>query len=473
MAASENRDSFGRLAYILVKFSLPLMLSGILQQLYNWADAFIVGNVVGELALAAVGSTTSMVNFYVLAITGFTLGLSILFAQKFGARELEDIRRILSTFLWVLGGIFLILSVLGVCFAEELLRLLHTTREALPLAADYLGIVLAGVPFLAVYNVYSAALRGIGNSRAPFYAVLLSSGVNVALDVLFVAVWGWGVAGAAIATVIAQAAMTVFLTGYSIIKYPILRFRPGRQSFDRTMLAWGCRFGIPPMLQSSVSSVGSLILQNFMNGFGTQTVAAVTTAYRVDSIVMVPILNLGSGISTLVAQNCGAGQNLRARSIFRVGTAVMAAVSLLLTVLVIPTGGELIALFGAGPEAVSIGDAFFPPDRLFLCGLRPGQRGAQLSGGDGGRGLLQSGGDGLPGLPDRPVLYPGGLLRQYGDRLGGGPLLGAPPPAVRTAGGLEGAPVEERRHLSSLKKAPPLAVLFLWGQAARHRSIFQ
>ena len=226
MAAAENRDSFGRLAYILVKFSLPLMLSGILQQLYNWADAFIVGNVVGELALAAVGSTTSMVNFYVLAITGFTLGLSILFAQKFGARELEDIRRILSTFLWVLGGIFLILSVLGVCFAEELLRLLHTTREALPLAADYLGIVLAGVPFLAVYNVYSAALRGIGNSRAPFYAVLLSSGVNVALDVLFVAVWGWGVAGAAIATVIAQAAMTVFLTGYGIIKYPILRFRP-------------------------------------------------------------------------------------------------------------------------------------------------------------------------------------------------------------------------------------------------------
>lgn len=359
MAASENRDSFGRLAYILVKFSLPLMLSGILQQLYNWADAFIVGNVVGELALAAVGSTTSMVNFYVLAITGFTLGLSILFAQKFGARELEDIRRILSTFLWVLDGIFLTLSVLGICFAEELLRLLHTTREALPLATDYLGIVLAGVPFLAVYNVYSAALRGIGNSRAPFYAVLLSSVVNVALDVLFVAVWGWGVAGAAIATVIAQAAMTVFLTGYSIIKYPILRFRPGRQSFDRAMLVRGCRFGIPPMLQSSVSSVGSLILQNFMNGFGTQTVAAVTTAYRVDSIVMVPILNLGSGISTLVAQNCGAGQNLRARSIFRVGTAVMAAVSLLLTVLVIPTGGELIALFGAGPEAVSIGDAFF------------------------------------------------------------------------------------------------------------------
>lgn len=358
MAASENRDSFGHLAYILVKFSLPLMLSGILQQLYNWADAFIVGNVVGELALAAVGSTTSMVNFYVLAITGFTLGLSILFAQKYGSRQLEDLPRLLSTFLWVLGLAFLVLAGLGMCFTRQLLQLLHTNADVLSQAEDYLRIVLAGVPFLAVYNVYSAALRGIGNSRAPFYAVLLSSLVNVALDIVFVAFLGWGVAGAAFATILSQIAMTVFLAAYTVRSYPLLRFAR-RGSLHREMLRQGLRFGIPPMLQSSVSSVGSLILQNFMNGFGTQTVAAITTAYRVDSIVMVPILNLSSGISTLAAQNCGAGQNLRARSIFRVGTAVMAAVSLLLTVLVIPTGGELIALFGAGPEAVSIGDAFF------------------------------------------------------------------------------------------------------------------
>ena len=131
MAASENRDSFGRQAFFLVKFSLPLMLSGILQQLYNWADAFIVGNVVGELALAAVGSTTSMVNFYVLAITGFTLGLSILFAQKYGSRQLEDLPRLLSTFLWVLGLAFLVLAGLGMCFTRQLLQLLPPHRQVL------------------------------------------------------------------------------------------------------------------------------------------------------------------------------------------------------------------------------------------------------------------------------------------------------------------------------------------------------
>ena len=359
MTVERKTETRRELAWTLIKFSLPLMLSGILQQLYNWADAFIVGNVVGELALAAVGSTTSMVNFYVLAVTGFTLGLSILFAQKFGGGETGDTPRLLSTFLWTLGGAFLLLAGLGMYLTEELLRLLRTNGEVLAWAEEYLRLVLAGVPFLAVYNVYSAALRGLGNSRAPFYAVLISSVVNVALDVVFVAVIGLGVAGAAFATVVSQMAMTVFLVLYTVRRYPELRFRPGRGSFHRDMLAQGCRFGVPPMLQSSVSSVGSLILQNFMNGFGTQTVAAVTTAYRVDSIVMVPILNLGSAISTLVAQSWGAGELGRARRIFRVGGVLMAAVSLLLTVLVIPTGGELIALFGAGAEAVSIGDSFF------------------------------------------------------------------------------------------------------------------
>ena len=359
MTVERKTETRRELAWTLIKFSLPLMLSGILQQLYNWADAFIVGNVVGELALAAVGSTTSMVNFYVLAVTGFTLGLSILFAQKFGGGETGDMPRLLSTFLWTLGGAFLLLAGLGMYLTEELLRLLRTNGEVLAWAEEYLRLVLAGVPFLAVYNVYSAALRGLGNSRAPFYAVLISSVVNVALDVVFVAGIGLGVAGAAVATVVSQMAMTVFLVLYTVRRYPELRFRPGRGSFHRDMLVQGCRFGVPPMLQSSVSSVGSLILQNFMNGFGTQTVAAVTTAYRVDSIVMVPILNLGSAISTLVAQSWGAGELGRARRIFRVGGVLMAAVSLLLTVLVIPTGGELIALFGAGAEAVSIGDRFF------------------------------------------------------------------------------------------------------------------
>ena len=355
----KGRSETADIMKTLARFSLPLILSGILQQLYNWVDAFIVGNVDGELALAAIGATGTVVNFYLTAITGFTLGLTILVAQKYGSGQMDYIPRVLSTYAMLFGGLFLALSALGVGLSGPMLRLLHTTADTVLLAEQYLRIIFAGVPFLAVYNVYSAALRGIGDTRAPFFAILLSSAVNVVLDILFVGVFRWSVAGAALATVISQAAMTVFLVAYTAKQHPLLRFRPGKSAFDRAALVQGAHLGVPPMIQSSVSAFGGLLLQNFMNGFGTQTVAAITTAYRIDSIILLPIVNLGSGISTVVAQNHGAGEEKRARRTFAVGSGMMAVVSLLMTALVIPTGGFLIAMFGVGPEATEIGRRFF------------------------------------------------------------------------------------------------------------------
>ncbi len=372
-----NADSAKDIAFVLIKFSLPLILSGILQQLYNWADAFIVGNVEGEAALAAIGATTTVVNFYVTAVTGFTLGLSILFAQKFGSGDEKDISEILATFSVSLGGIFAVLAAAGIAVTFPLLELLNTTEDTIFLAKEYLQLIFLGVPFLAVYNVYSAALRGIGDSKAPFYAVLLSSVVNIILDIVFVAYFHWGVSGAAIATVISQSAMTVFLVTYGVKKYSILRFKLCRESFNKKAFKAGCNFGIPPMLQSSVNSIGNIVLQNFMNGFGTQTVAAITTAYRVDSIILVPMINLGSGISTLVAQSIGSGQNKHARKILSVGAVIMSLISLLMTGLVIAAGGHLIALFGAGQEAIFIGDNFFHRIAVFylIYGLSAAVRG--------------------------------------------------------------------------------------------------
>ena len=228
----QQRGSRG-VAGALLRFSLPLMLSGILQQLYNWdTRSRVVGNVEGELALAAVGATTTVVNFYLTAITGFSLGLSILAAQKYGGGKDDAIAGLLSTFSVFLGGAFLVLAGLGMLGAPHLLQLLHTTADTVRLAGLYLRIVLAGIPFLAVYNVYAAILRGMGDSRAAFYSVLLSSVLNVGLDVLFVAGFGWSVAGAAVATVISQAAMTVFLVRYSVKQYPMLRFRLGKAAWD-------------------------------------------------------------------------------------------------------------------------------------------------------------------------------------------------------------------------------------------------
>ena len=300
------------IALVLIKFSIPLILSGILQQLYSWADAFIVGNVEGEASLAAIGSTMSIVNFFVMAITGFTLGLSILAAQRYGAGDFEIIPKILSTFTVILGVVFTLAAVAGSIFSPQLLALMRTDAQMLSPALSYLSTVFLGVPFLAVYNVYSAVLRGVGDSRAPFFAIIVSTVVNIILDIIFVAVLHMGTFGAAVATVTAQGAMTVFTVIYAVKKHKLLRFKLSGGMMCRRSFTDGMRLGIPTMIQSCVTAFGSLVLQNFMNGFGTATVAAITTAYRVDSMILLPIINLSSGISTITAQSHGAGDSARA-----------------------------------------------------------------------------------------------------------------------------------------------------------------
>jgi len=187
MHTNPSQNTSRSIALILIRFSLPLIFSGILQQLYSWVDAYIVGNIVGETALAAVGATGTIVNFFLMLITGFTLGLAILFGQKYGASERSELSIILSTFVLLLGTIAVILCAVSIYFTRPILTLLNTTPDSLDMAFDYLRIIFIGIPFLAVYNVYSAALRGIGDSRAPFWAVLISSVVNIILDILFVA----------------------------------------------------------------------------------------------------------------------------------------------------------------------------------------------------------------------------------------------------------------------------------------------
>lgn len=349
----------GSLVKVLILFTVPLVLSGLFQQLFNWVDAFIVGNVEGELSLAAIGATSAIYNLFIMLITGFTAGLSILAAHKYGMGESDKLNRTLSSFVVVLGGIFSLLGVLGMAFTAQLLSLLNTPQNTFIIAGQYLRIMFIGIPFLAVYNVYTAVLRGMGDSKTPFLSILVSSVANVVLDILFVAVLPYGAAGAAAATVIAQIAMTVFIVAYTCKKYPHLKFCLGRQSVDKSILLKGAEFGTPPAIQAGTSSVGNLVLQRFMNGFGEQTVAAITTAYRIDTVLFLPIINFGSGVATVVAQNMGAGKPERAKKALKIGLVMISVISLSLTLLILLTGKYLLAMFGLSPESVGIGTSFF------------------------------------------------------------------------------------------------------------------
>ncbi len=349
----------GSLVKVLVQFSLPLLLSGLLQQLYNWSDAFMVGNVEGELSLAAIGSTIPISNLIIMMITGFSLGISILSGHLYGSGEHSELKKVLSSFTVVLSGVFLFVVVGGIIFMKPILQLLQTPEDIFSIANSYLWIILLGMPFLVVYNVYSAVLRGMGDSKTSFLAIVVSSVINVLLDILFVVILHYGVIGAAVSTLIAQVLMAVFMVCYSTKKYPIMRFRIGKHCLDGSILRRGLSLSLPTAMQSSVHSVGNLLLQNLMNGFGTQTVAAITTAYRVDGVIMLPIINLGYGISTVVAQNTGAGNHQRAKRGVFVGMGIITAVAIILTAAVIPTGGALVSLFGVTDESAAIGRTFF------------------------------------------------------------------------------------------------------------------
>ena len=356
---TERDMAGGSLVKTLASFTIPLIFSGLFQQIFNWVDAFIVGNVEGEAALAGIGAAGSIYNLFVTVIVGFTSGVSVMAAQKYGKGEREALTRILSSFVMLLGALFCTAAGLGMLFTGPALRLLNTPASIFSEGKEYMQILFIGIPFLAVYNTYSAVLRGMGDSRAPFFSVLVCSGVNIALDLVLVAVFRYGSAGAAAATALSQASMAVFVAAYTFRRYPMLRFRFGRAALDRAALVSGMKFGLPPAIQSVTSSVGNLFLQRFMNGFGEQTVAAITTAYRIDTVITLPIVNFGSGIATVVAQNIGAGNRERAGKVLKTGAILIAAVSLCLTASVLAAGGPLIAMFGLSGDTVAIGTAFF------------------------------------------------------------------------------------------------------------------
>lgn len=343
----------------LVAFCVPLILSGILQQMFNWADAFIVGNFVGEDALAAVGATTQLCNLFTRTISGFTSGVAILSARYFGAGQIDKVKNILGTFLAIIVGVFAISMASGLLFTDAILTAMYTPLDIFDLAKDYIRIILIGLPFLATYNIYYAVLRGIGDSKTPFMVVTYSGLLNVVLDYLFVAVLGYSVRGAAFATTLSYIFMAVFVVGYSLIKHKELTFKFERKTLSKKITIEGLKLSIPITAQSLIRSFGNLYLQGFMNTFGTSVVAAITTAYRIDSVAVEPVMNFGTGVSTMVSQSVGAGDKEKAKRHLNTGMTIMAGVSLILTGFVLVFGENLIAMFGTSVAVTEIGGQFF------------------------------------------------------------------------------------------------------------------
>ncbi|MCR4922386.1 MAG: MATE family efflux transporter [Lachnospiraceae bacterium] len=335
---------------LLLSFMLPLLIGNIFQQLYNTVDTMVVGKFVSAEALAAVGSTGSITNLFLCLCNGLAAGVGIIISQYFGAKNMDNMRRAIINSVYIMSFIGIIIGLLGVTFTRPVLILMNTPENILDSATIYMQISCAGVLATSVYNGFSAILRGLGDSKTPLFCLIISSFLNISLDLIFVLVFHLGVAGTSMATVIAQFVSALLTILYTLWKNPIFKFAKKDMRFDRDIAINCFRLGIPMALQSSLTSLSFVILQSAINSFGSVIVSTWTTTSRIETLMNQPLRSLGNSLSTYAGQNVGAKEFERTREGCKKGFIMM----MIFTVAMIPVmwlfGEFFIGLFVSGKE---------------------------------------------------------------------------------------------------------------------------
>ena len=296
---------------LIFNFSLPLILGSLLQQTYSLIDAAIVGKYLGINDLAAVGASTSVVFLIIGFCTGCCCGFGIPVAQAFGARSYSDLRRYVANSLWVSLIISVVLAVVTSLLCERILFMMQTPHDILHHAYLYLLVTFIGIPFTFLYNLLSSLIRALGDSKTPFYFLLMAAILNIVLDLFCILILHWGVAGAAIATVFSQGVSSVLCYIYMNRKYEILKTTPSERRFRSDIARQLLGIGVPMGLQFSITAIGSIMLQSANNALGTACVAAFTAAMRIKMFFMCALDSLGIAMATYSGQNYGAGKPIR------------------------------------------------------------------------------------------------------------------------------------------------------------------
>ena len=274
---------------LILQFAFPTYLGMLFQQFYNIVDTVIVGKLLGIGPLAGVGSTGSL-NFMVLGFCmGVCSGFAIPIAQKFGAHENSQLRKYVANSFWLAGLFSLVLTVPVCLFCRPILRLMNTPEDVFEYAYRYIFIIFLGIPAAFLYNILAGILRSLGDSRTPVLFLALSSAMNIALDIITIRLFGMGVEGTALATVISQAASGIICFFYMKKRYDVLHISAPERRPDKRCMARLCYMGIPMGLQYSVTAIGTLIIQATMNGFGSSAVAGATAAQRIHGFLACPL----------------------------------------------------------------------------------------------------------------------------------------------------------------------------------------
>lgn len=335
----------GKADEVLWKFSVPMFISVIFQQMYNIADSVIAGKFAGEDALAAVGASYPITMIFMAIAVGSNIGCSVVISQLFGGKQYGRMKTAVYTTLIASVVLSVMLTGAGLLGTDALMRMIQTPENIFVDGALYLGIYIGGFLFLFLYNICTGIFQSLGDSRTPLYFLIGSSVGNVFLDLLFVAVFRWGVAGVAWATFIAQGIACVLAFVTLMKRIGAIKTQEKAELFSKEMLERVCMIAVPSILQQSFISIGNIFIQGLINGFGSSVIAGYSAAVKLNTFTITSFTTLANGLSSFTAQNIGAGKVERVKLGFRAGVKMAMGVAVPFFIAFFFLGNGMILLF--------------------------------------------------------------------------------------------------------------------------------
>ena len=334
----------------MLTFALPMIVGNMFQQLYNVVDSIIVGKYIGPDALAAVGSSFTVMVFLTSIILGLCMGSGAVFSYFYGANENDKLRNSFFTSFIFIGIVTIILQVGTIIYIDEILRLIRIPDEIFNETKDYLEIIFYGIVFTSIYNFFASIIRSLGNSTIPLIFLIISTIINIVLDLIFVVPLDMGIKGAAYATIIAQIVSAIGIGAYSFIKIPQVRLKPSDMFLEKRMMAKISNYSLLASVQQSIMNFGILMIQGLVNSFGVQVMAAFTAAVKIENFAYMPVQDFGNAFSTFVAQNMGAKENERIKRGLRSAVKVITIYCIIISCLVLIFANPLLRIFIDGNE---------------------------------------------------------------------------------------------------------------------------
>ncbi len=355
----------------LLKFAFPLMIGNLLQQFYNIADTWIVGRFLGPRALAAVGSSYTLMVFLTSILLGLCMGSGAAFSICYGQKDFDRLKRSMFLSFLLILAVTLILNTAVYIFLVPIIRLLRVPEEVIPLMEDYLSVIFAGIFATFICNFFANLLRALGNSAVPLVFLAVSAVLNILLDLLFVVVFGWGVRGAAIATTAAQYVSGTGIFIYTLFCFPQLRIQRKHMIPDFRLLRELASLSFLTCVQQSIMNFGILMVQGLVNSFGTAVMAAFAAAVKIDSFAYMPVQDFGNAFSTFVAQNYGAKKKERIMRGIRSAVFCVLGFCMVISILVCVFAGPLMTIFidPSEKEIIAAGVHYLRIEGAFYAGI--------------------------------------------------------------------------------------------------------